>query len=276
LNILISNDDGVEAYGLKVLADEFKRWGDVKVVAPEKEQSTTGHSLTLHKPLRLKPLRPNVFAVNGGPADCIYLGVHEVMKKKPDLVISGINRGANLGQDVFYSGTVSAAREGCVMGIPAVAVSLSFDKEWMKAHASPNFIYDAHYKSAAKATRIVLEKMLKGLSGKKGSAGIKAGLKLWPKRVVLNINVPNVPFAKIAGYKVVHQGFRHYSAEIVKRKDARGKNYYWIGGMYKGFENIPDSDNVAVAANCVSITPLELDTTDRDAFMTLQKLFKQK
>lgn len=274
MKILLSNDDGVEAFGLKILADVFEKWGDVTVVAPEKERSTTGHSLTLHKPLRLKPVKPGFFAVNGGPADCIYLGVHEVLKKKPAIVISGINRGANLGQDVFYSGTVSAAREACVMGIPAVAVSLSFDKEWKKAHANPKYAYAAHYESAAKITRLVLEKMLKGLSGKSGIEGIKAGLKLWPKRVVLNINVPNIPFSKIAGYKVVHQGFRHYSADIIKRKDARGKFYYWIGGMYEGFERIPDSDNVAVAANYVSITPLELDTTDREAFRALQNIFR--
>src|SRR5271168_702214 len=125
MRILVSNDDGVHAEGIKVLAKELTRLGDVWVVAPLEERSTTGHSLTIHKPLRLIPMQPRFFGVSGSPADCVYLGIRQVIKGVPDLVVSGINRGANLGQDVYYSGTVSAAREACILGIRSLAVSLA-------------------------------------------------------------------------------------------------------------------------------------------------------
>src|SRR3954452_7886412 len=127
MKILVSNDDGVHAPGLMALVKELKKLGDVWVVAPLEERSTTGHSLTIHKPLRLVTMESGFYGVSGSPADCIYLGINQVMKEMPDLVVSGINRGANLGQDVYYSGTVSAAREACILGIPSMAVSLDVD-----------------------------------------------------------------------------------------------------------------------------------------------------
>jgi len=159
MQILISNDDGVNAEGIHALAKEFSDF-KVVIVAPERERSTTGHSLTLHKPLRLQKVNKNVYWVSGGPADCIYLGISEVFKgKKPDLVLSGINRGANLGQDVFYSGTASAAREATNLGIPAMAVSL--DLSYHKKEKSE------HYAAAAKAARKALENSLLSFSGQK-------------------------------------------------------------------------------------------------------------
>src|SRR4051794_39200142 len=127
MRILISNDDGVHAEGLRILYDAFKRLGDVTVVAPLEEKSTTGHSLTIHKPLRMIPMKKDFYGVSGSPADCVYLGIRQVLKGMPDIVISGINRGANLGQDVYYSGTVSAAREACILGLRSMAISLDVD-----------------------------------------------------------------------------------------------------------------------------------------------------
>lgn len=275
MKILLSNDDGVKAVGLEVLAKSFSSWGDIKVSAPERERSTTGHSLTLHKPLRMKKEKNGFFSVSGGPADCVYLGMFELFDGRPDIVISGINRGANLGQDIFYSGTVSAAREAVVQKLPAVAVSLCLDTEWKKLLKNPKYKFETHYKSAAQATKYILEKLLLDLGGTGGtrSARLKRGLKNWPQNMLLNINVPNLPFSKIKGYKLARQGFRHYSGDIVKRKDARGRDYFWIGGTFSGFAKIVESDNLAVANGFVSITPLELDTTDRASFELMKNVW---
>lgn len=253
MRILISNDDGINAEGIQVLAQEFSDH-EVFVVAPERERSTTGHSLTLHKPLRLRKVAKNQYFVSGGPADCIYLGIHEILKgKKPDLVLSGINRGANLGQDVFYSGTASAAREASNLGIPSVAVSLdlSFHKETKVAH----------YESAAKMCRKILFQALAsfGSSAKKGWE--KSALKSWPEKMMLNINVPNLPLKKLKGVRVAKQGQRFYGSQIVKRADARGRDYFWIGGLYEGYRPDPETDCWWVDHGYVAVTPLELDTT---------------
>lgn len=251
LSILISNDDGVHAPGIHALAKEFREH-HVVIVAPERERSTTGHSLTLHKPLRLRELGKNVYWVSGGPADCIYLGVNGLLRgKKPDLVLSGINRGANLGQDVFYSGTASAAREATNIGIPAMAVSL--DLSYQGGDKSE------HYASAAKAARRVLERALETFGGKKGDW--RKGLRAWPEGTMLNVNAPNLPWKKIKGIRPATQGRRLYSNEAVRRKDARGRDYFWIGGTYQGYSAIAGSDCWWVDRGYVSVTPLELDTT---------------
>jgi 5'-nucleotidase len=241
MKILLSNDDGVHAPGLKILYEELKKLGTVKVVAPLDEKSTTGHSLTLHKPLRLIPMQKDFYGVNGSPADCVYLGIKQVMKSMPDIVVSGINRGANLGQDIYYSGTVSAAREGCIMGIPSFAVSLSIDYKKRKPENKLN------YACAAK----MLVKIIKQYH--------QAG---FPKYTLLNVNVPDVPMKQIKGIIPARQGFRHYSSEVVQRTDHRGKDYYWVGGQYKGFAQEADTDCAAVEKKYVSITPLKLDATD--------------
>jgi 5'-nucleotidase len=262
MKILISNDDGVSALGIHALAQEFRRDHQVVIVAPERERSTTGHSLTLHKPLRLHRVANQVYYVSGGPADCIYLGINEVLKgKKPDLVLSGINRGANLGQDVFYSGTASAAREAANMGIPAVAVSLSLDFKRKEKHQ--------HYASAARAVREVLKRALPHFAGKK-RVSWSAGLKHWPEGTMLNVNVPNLPWSRIKGIRAAKQGYRIYGTEILRRKDSRGRDYFWIGGTYQGYRPIPESDCLYVDKGYVAVTPLELDTTQTDVFLSLQ------
>lgn len=266
MKILISNDDGVLAPGIEALAKEFSRDHDVVVVAPERERSTTGHSLTLHKPLRLYRHGPRTFAVSGGPADCIYLGMSEVFKgKRPDLVLSGINRGANLGQDVFYSGTASAAREAANLGVPAMAVSLAVD------FANPN--PPSHYKTAAKYARKALAAALKAFGGK----GIdRASLRKWPQGMMLNVNVPDLPLAQIKGIRPATQGYRIYGSKILKRSDSRGRDYFWIGGSYEGYRPIPESDCWWVDRGYVALTPLELDTTLTSVYEGLKSTLRQE
>ena len=241
MKILLSNDDGVHAPGLKILYHELKKLGTVKVVAPLEEKSTTGHSLTLHKPLRLIQMEKDFYGVNGSPADCVYLGMKQVLKTMPDIVVSGINRGGNLGQDVYYSGTVSAAREGCILGIPSYAVSLSIDFKSRKPEHKLNYL------TAAKMiVKIIKEYQKKG----------------FPKYTLLNVNVPDVPMSKVKGIVPARQGFRHYSSAVLRRTDHRGKDYYWVGGQYTGFVPEADTDCSVVEKNFVSITPLKLDVTD--------------
>ncbi len=254
MNILLSNDDSVHAWGLEVLYKELKKIANVWVVAPLDEKSTTGHSLTLHKPLRIRKLENGFYGASGSPADCVYLGIREVMKKMPDIVISGINRGANLGQDVYYSGTVSAAREACILGLPAIAVSTDVDHH--KKIKSEKHI---HFETAAKA----VSKLIKNFP-----------LKDIPQHTLLNVNVPDVTDSKIKGVHVTRQGFRHYSGSIVKRTDHRGRPYYWIGGQYKGFRNTQGTDCHSVAAGFVSVTPIKLDCTDYVFAQKIEQEFK--
>jgi 5'-nucleotidase len=250
MRILLSNDDGVHAVGLKAMYQELKKLGQVWVVAPLEEKSTTGHSLTIHKPLRLIPVGPHFFGVSGSPADCVYLGIRQVIGEMPDLVVSGINRGANLGQDVYYSGTVSAAREACILGIPSMAVSLSVNFKKPKPES------ELHYASAAK----LAVKILKTLKGD-----------LLPPHTLLNLNVPDLPLKKIKGVKLARQGFRFYSGSILRRKDHRGKDYYWVGGQYQGFRKDKDTDCFAVDSGFASLTPLKLDSTDQPFLDKLAK-----
>jgi 5'-nucleotidase len=242
MRILLSNDDGVHAPGLKILQKELQRLGDVWVVAPLEEKSTTGHSLTIHKPLRLIELGPRFYGVNGSPADCVYLAIQQVLGgKMPDLVISGPNRGANLGQDVYYSGTVSAAREASILGLRALAVSLAVDFGKSKSESALN------YATAAKATVRLIRDL----------AGVE-----FPHHTLLNFNVPDVPLAKVKGVRVTRQGFRFYSGGVVRRVDHRGKDYFWVGGKYQGFRKEEGTDCHAIEAGYASLTPLKLDSTD--------------
>ncbi len=287
LRILISNDDGVDAEGIHALAREFGRDHHVVIVAPDRERSTTGHHLTLHKPLRVHELSKNIYSVSGGPADCIHIGLNVIFKgKKPDLILSGINRGANLGQDVYYSGTASAAREGANQGIPSVGVSLSLD--FAKKGAK------VHYATAAKSLRKVLGMVLPHCAGaghgtgagtgagkaraSRGSsasaASWKAGLKHWPDGMMLNVNVPNLPLPKVKGIAAATQGYRIYSTEIVKRQDSRDRDYFWIGGTYQGYRKVKETDCWYVDHGYVSVTPLELDTTMLKVYSDLKTVLK--
>ena len=241
MKILLSNDDGVHAPGLRILYEELKKLGTVKVVAPMEEMSTTGHSLTLTRPLRLTEIDTDFYGVNGSPADCVSVGIRHVLKGLPDIMVSGVNRGANLGQDIYYSGTVSAAREACIMGVPSYAVSLDIDYKKNKPESKLN------YRAAAKiAVKIIKEYQKSG----------------FPKHTLLNINVPDRPLLKIKGVVPARQGFRHYDGSVVKRTDHRGKDYFWVGGQYSGFEQEADTDCAFVHKGYATITPLKLDVTD--------------
>ncbi len=234
--ILVSNDDGIYSDGIKILAESLKKIARVVVVAPDREKSAASHSLTLHRPLRVQQIRKNYYAVTGTPTDCITLGVYEILKKKkPDLIVSGINRGGNLGDDVHYSGTVSAALEGAIMGIPSIAISLVVRDERPHWHPAARF-----------ATKLASWVVQEGL----------------PRGVILNVNVPNLPQKKIKGYAFCKLGKRNYGDIIVEKLDPRGHKYYWIGGDETGYNNIPGSDCNSILDRKISITPLKVDVTD--------------
>lgn len=254
MRILVSNDDGIYADGLPPLVKELEKLGDVWVVAPVEEQSTKGHSLTLHKPLRIMKLKNRFYGVTGTPPDCISLALKEVMKQPPDIVVSGVNRGANLGQDVFYSGTVSAAREAAIRGIRSFAVSLDVGH-----HVSGNRKID--YAMASKLT-VKMIKMFKDVE--------------IPDYTVLNLNVPNIASSRIKGFTFAKQGFRHYSGSTLKRSDHRGREYFWVGGHYKGFKKEEGSDCTLVDQGFATITPLKLDTTDHVLLNAVKKRFSDK
>jgi 5'-nucleotidase len=237
MRILISNDDGVHAPGIKILAEELRSIADVWVVAPLEERSTTGHTLTLDHPIRLVELEKQVYGCSGYPADCALMGMAEVMRdKKPDLVIGGINRGANLGQDVFYSGTVAVAREASFRNIPSIAVSTVLDFQNFDAG-------DSHYITAAKFIKKIVIR------------GVHTHL---PSLHLLNINVPNLSEEDIEGHALTTLGFQKYSEDIQKRQDFRGRDYFWIGGIYKGHSPWASSDGEAISAKRISITPINL------------------
>lgn len=243
MNILISNDDGIYAPGIRALYDILKNIANVTVIAPLEERSTTGHSLHLNSVLRLEKIEQNLYGCSGFPADCVLMGIGHLMKgKRPDLVISGINRGANLGQDLYYSGTIAAAREATFHGIPAIAVSLNLSFN--------NLEEKPYYESAAKIIlKLVQEEMHKSI----------------PELTVLNVNVPNIPYESLKGIKQTKIGFRKYSDEISERVDCRNRKYYWIAGTYGGFREYGETDCEAVEQNYVSITPQtvidSIDTT---------------
>lgn len=251
MKILISNDDGVDSPGIRMLAKAAKELGEVVVVAPHRERSTAGHSLTLHKPLRIYNLEENVYSTSGTPADCIYLGIWEILKAKPDLILSGVNAGANLGTDIHYSGTVAAAREGALMNIPSYAFSLvDLPRAEPKLPRVP-----LNYEMGAQMALKVL----------KATRELK-----FPPHTLLNVNIPNIDTDKVRGLRVTRQGFRNYAREVARRADPRGRSYYWIGGPYVGFEKSEDSDCHAVNEGWVSIAPLTIDCTHNEFYQNIK------
>jgi 5'-nucleotidase len=243
LRILVSNDDGVHSRGLEALVEEVKTLGHVTVVAPDRERSAVGHSLTFFQPLRVRKLREDassvVYQSDGTPSDCILLGIYDLMTEKPDLIISGINRGANLGDDITYSGTVSAAMEGLIHGFPSFAISQT--------------AYETmHWKTAAVVARRIAAAL---------------GTHRLPPKTFLNVNVPNVPLDELAGMEATVQGESIYEQRLIKRQDPRGMEYYWITGAIPRGEPLEGTDFGAVFANKVSITPVGLNLTNRD-FLT--------
>jgi len=241
--ILLSNDDGIRSEGLKALYEELSKFAKVVVVAPDRERSAVGRALTLHRPIRCEQVDQDWYAVDGTPTSCVYIGIHAIMKgEKPDLVVGGINRGPNLGEDITYSGTVSVAMEGALLGIPGVAFSLATFKDFRWK--------DAAY-WAGKITKKVLEKGL-------------------PKKCCINVNVPNLPADEIKGVKVTRQGKKNYTEKVEARKDPWGRTYYWIGGEEPDWIPKPGTDYWAVKNGFVSVTPLHLDLTDYEALKELQ------
>lgn len=234
--ILVTNDDGIYAPGLTALRDALAEVGDVTVVAPERPRSASGHAITLHKPLRAESVRMpwggEGYATNGTPSDCVVLGIFALMPRC-DLVLSGINLGPNLGEDLTYSGTVSAAMEGAICGRPAIAVSVA-------DYENPD--YGPTCRFVVQLAREVLQHGL-------------------PADVLLNVNVPNLPDAEIAGVEVTRQGKRRYEGRVERRLDPRGRPYYWLGGEI--IEDIAGegSDGEAIRAGRISVTPLHLDLT---------------
>lgn len=241
--LLLTNDDGIDARGLRALEEAVEGLGEVWTVAPATEQSAKSHALTMHDPLRVVRAGERRFAVTGTPADCVYLAVHHLLPGRPHLVVSGINRGANLATDVYYSGTVAAAREAATMNIPAVATSL-----WV---AGP----DPHWETARRVVRPVVRQVL------------ERGL---PPGVVLNVNVPDRPVAALRGVRVATTGRRYYQPMVSRQTDPRGRDYFWIGGDHERFEPAPDADGPLCEEGFATISPLALDPTDHALLATLR------
>lgn len=240
MTILISNDDGVHAPGLKALADALSVLGRVLVVAPDRERSAVGHAVTLDRPLRLRKLREDWFSVDGTPTDCVHLGIHGLLKRAPDLLVAGINEGGNLGDDLTYSGTVSIALEGCLFRVPSLAVSLV---------AREHF----HFEPAAAMARRIAESVL--------AHGLPSG-------TFLNVNVPNVEsLDALRGLRMTRQGQRVFGDGVVESLSPRGQKLYWIGARELGYvEETTGTDVEAVRDGCVSVTPVRTDLTD-DGFL---------
>jgi len=244
MNILISNDDGVGAPGIKILAETISKKEQVTVVAPHKNRSASSASLTLDVPLRYRKKNNGYYSVTGTPCDCVHIGSHEIMQQKPDIVIAGINRGANLGDDVIYSGTVAAAMEGRNLGYPAIAVSL--------ASRDCN-----HYQAAADVIVELLERVK---------------LSSLDSNIILNVNVPDLPRDKINGFRLTRLGSRHRVDNIIGSTDPRGESIFWIGPPNKPQDVGEGTDFSAVASGYISITPLLVDLTAYKSFEHLEDL----
>jgi len=234
--LLVTNDDGAHAEGLAALAAALEDLGEVYVIAPEREQSACGHALTLHRPLQVTRLRDRWFAVNGTPSDCVNLGVLGFLPEKPVLIASGINHGSNLGDDVTYSGTVSAAMEGTLLGVSSLAVSLLDGGDFAQAGDVARLV----------AARVLVE-----------------GL---PPKTLLNVNVPA---RASGGVRVTRLGHRVYTEKIVEQRDPRGRTHYWIGGSEPRWEALEGTDMAAVHDGYVSLSPLHLDLTHHRAIAQL-------
>ena len=244
MKILVSNDDGIMAPGLAVLAEACRTVGQVTVVAPDREQSGTSHSLTLHRPLRPQRRHDGAFQVDGTPTDCVLLAVGALMEERPDFVFSGVNHGPNMGEDVLYSGTVSAAMEAVTLGIPGIAFSLASREPELLAAYQPLL--------AGLVARIV-------------------AVKAFPPSMLLNINLPDANAAEVRGVKVTKLGSRYFSESLTRMKDPWGKEVFWIGGGEITWTGDAESDHQAVHDGYISITPLQLDLTSYGLFETVRQ-----
>lgn len=232
--ILVTNDDGILSAGLTALAKALNRVGEVWVVAPDRERTAVAHAVTLHKPLRVHQIDTRVYAVNGTPVDCVNLALLNILPKRPQLLVSGINKGVNLGDDVLYSGTVSGAVEGTILGVPSMAVSQEGRDQF-------DFATGAHF--AVRVARLIL----------------RHGL---PDETLVNLNIPNRTVETVTGVRVTCLSRRRFDNPIVEKIDPHGKSYFWIAGTRVSWSRSKDADHEAIAEGAVSLTPLHLDSTN--------------
>lgn len=247
MRILLTNDDGIRATGLAVLERTLQGLGHLDVVAPDRERSASGHSLTIEHPLRVVRLDGRHWAVSGTPTDAVLLAHEQLLPEHPDWVISGINHGPNMGEDVTYSGTVAAALEAAILGYPAIAVSVA---------GRGDLLFDA----LQAPLRNVIETLLRFPLG---------------RHQLLNVNLPNVPADRIRGVRVTRLGSRIYRDAVVPRKDPRGRDYYWIGGTGPEWAHDERSDAHAVQEGWISVTPLSADMTHYQALVDLEAHFER-
>jgi 5'-nucleotidase len=235
MNILCTNDDGYLATGIRVLAAAAGSLGSVTTVAPDREQSATSHALTLHHPLRARRTVDGGFVVDGTPTDCVILALNELMPDSPDVCLSGVNHGSNMGEDVLYSGTVAAAMEATVVGIPAIAVSYTGDRH-----------------EELEGWEGLLARLLERLLDTRS----------FPKQTLFNVNLPGIAPEEVRGIRITSLGRRRYAESITRARDPSGKEYFWIGGGVAAWSGPDDSDFQAVRDGWISVTPLHLDLTD--------------
>ncbi len=246
MQILVSNDDGVHAPGIKCLAQSLADLGTIHVVAPDRDRSAASHSLTLEQPLRVLELDNGFVQINGTPTDCVHLAITGWLQQRPDMVVSGINAGANLGDDVLYSGTVAAAIEGRSLGYPTVAISLVNEGEVN------------HYETAGFYAKQIVQHLTKNPLS---------------KDIILNVNVPNLPIEDIKGIKVTRLGSRHMSEKMVPSFDPRGKTIYWVGPAGGGQDAGEGTDFHAISEGYVSVTPLKTDLTAKEQLSSVSEWF---
>lgn len=235
--IFVTNDDGIESEGLKKLAEALKSLDIVYIVAPDRERSAISMAITLDRPVSVKKIDKYTFATGGTPVDCVYLAIGDLLPERPKLLVSGINNGQNLGHDIHFSGTVSAAIAGTFMGIPSIAISLPYSRR------------SYHYETA---THIAL---------RIAKAVLRYGL---PRGILLNVNVPNRPLSEIKGIEITRQDKAAYKSKVTKKPNPGSVEYYWIGGPRENSDDREGTDIDAVRNDKVSITPLQLDFTDYD------------
>ena len=242
LRILISNDDGYQSDGLATLALSISDLAEVVIVAPDRNQSGASHSLTLETPLRVGRTRDGIYYVNGTPTDCVHLALTGFLDDEPDMVIAGINHGANLGDDVLYSGTVAAAAEGRFLGLPAIAVSLVGENP-------------RHFDTAGHAIRVLLQQLENSPL---------------PPDTTLNINVPDVPYQELRGFRSTRLGYRHRAEPVIESHDPKGRLLYWVGAAGAGQDAGPGTDFHAVENGFISVTPLHFDLTRHTGLEVLE------
>jgi len=249
MRILVTNDDGIQSPGIMALAKGLAKIGEVWVVAPDRERTAVAHAVTLHKPLRVNQIGTRCFSVNGTPVDCVNLALLKIMVKPPQLVVSGINKGVNLGDDVMYSGTVSGAMEGAILGVPSIAVS---------QEGQDTFHFEVGVLYAARIAQLVLTKGL-------------------PEETLLNVNIPDRPRSGIKGVRVTCLSRRRFHNPIIEKVDPHGRKYYWIAGKRISWSRSKDADHEAIEEGYVSLTPIHLDSTHHgvlDHFRSWEPMIK--